>query len=67
MREIWARCAPDEERTVRDYATAEHRGEASRKQNTSGLTPERYARALLADGLKKGWLATRPDASPEIN
>lgn len=56
MRAIWARCAPDEERTIREYATAEHRGDVPRKQNTSGLTSEQYARALLADGLAKGWL-----------
>lgn len=56
MRAIWARWAPDEERTIREYAAAEHRGDALRKQNTSALTPEQYARALLADGLAKGWL-----------
>jgi hypothetical protein len=58
MRAIWARCAPDEERTIREYAAAERQGEAPRKQNVSGHTPEQYARALLADGLKKGWLRT---------
>ena len=56
MREIWARCAPDEERAIREYSVAEQRGDASREQNTYGRTAEQYARALLADGLKKGWL-----------
>lgn len=60
MRAIWARCAPDEDRAIREYATAEHRGEVSRKQNASGLTSEQYARALLADGLAKGWLSDEP-------
>jgi hypothetical protein len=58
MRAVWARCAPDEERTIREYAAAERRGEAPRKNNASGHTPEQYARALLADGQKKGWLRT---------
>ena len=56
MREIWGRCAPDEERAIREYAAAEQRGDAPREQNTYGRTAEQYARALLADGLKKGWL-----------
>lgn len=63
MRTIWARCAPDEERAIREYATAEHRGEVSRKQNASGRTSEQYARALLADGLAKGWLSDEPGYS----
>lgn len=67
MRAIWARCAPDEDRSIREYAAAEHRGDAPRKQNASGLTPEQYARALLADGLGKGWLDDVSDASPEMN
>lgn len=60
MRAIWLRCAPDEERAIREYAAAEHRGEVSRKQNTSGHTAEEYARALLVDGLAKGWLRGMP-------
>lgn len=57
MRAIWARCSPDEDRAVREYAAAERHGEAPRKQNKYGLTPEQYARALLSDGMKKGWLS----------
>lgn len=57
MRAIWTHCAPDEERAVREYAAAERQGEAPRKQNNYGLSPEQYARALLSDGLKKGWLS----------
>lgn len=56
MRAIWARYAPDEERAVREYADAERRGDAPRKRNESGHTAEQYARALLSDGFKKGWL-----------
>jgi len=56
MRRIWARCKPNEERAVREYAAAERRGEAERASNAHGRTAEQYARALLNDGLKKGWL-----------
>lgn len=56
MRDIWARCAHDEERAVRESAAAERRGDAPRKGNKSGHTAEQYARALLADGVTKGWL-----------
>ena len=44
MRRIWARCKPDEEREV------------LRSSNRHGWTAEQYARALLRDGLRKGWL-----------
>lgn len=57
MRAIWTRCAPDEDRAIQEYAAAERRGEAPRARNTSGHSPEQYAKALLADGLKKGWLS----------
>lgn len=67
MRAIWSRCAPDEERAIREYAAAERRGEVSRKQNTSALTAEQYASALLADGLNKGWLLDVRGASSERN
>jgi hypothetical protein len=56
MRRIYARYAPDEARIVREYAAAEQRGEVQRLRNESGLSPEEYAKALLADGQKKGWL-----------
>jgi hypothetical protein len=56
MRRIWARCKPDEERAVREYAAAESRGEAVRASNSHDWTAEQYARALLRDGQRKGWL-----------
>ena len=56
MRELVARCGGDMERVIQEYAAAERRGEVERKQNASGLTAEGYARALYADGVKKGWL-----------
>lgn len=56
MRRIRARCKPDEERAIREYAAAEKRGEAERTSNSHAWSAEQYARALLRDGLRKGWL-----------
>jgi hypothetical protein len=56
MREIYARWKQDPTRLVREYANAEREGRVQRKGNMSGLSPEEYARALLADGERKGWL-----------
>jgi hypothetical protein len=56
MRELYARFSGDEDRCVREYAEAERRGEVSRKSDTSGRTPESYAKALFKDGIQKGWL-----------
>lgn len=56
MRAIVARCGGDEERVVREYAEAELRGEVHRSRNAYSLSPEQYARALLADGKRKRWL-----------
>jgi hypothetical protein len=56
MRELYARWKNDSNRMVREYANAEREGCVQRKANKSGLSPEEYARALLADGEKKGWL-----------
>ena len=56
MREIHRRWTPDRERIIAEYAAAERRGEVERRGNKSGRSAEEYARALLADGEKKGWL-----------
>lgn len=55
MRDIFARFS-DHERIIREYAAAERRGQVARRRNKSGVSPEEYARLLLLDGLKKGWL-----------
>ena len=44
------------ERAIRAYADAERHGDVIRKSNKHGISAENYARALLADGEKKGWL-----------
>lgn len=56
MRSVYAKCGGDDERAVREYAEAERRGEVQRSSNAYSLSPEQYARALLADGKRKGWL-----------
>lgn len=56
MREIFTRVAGDEDRAVQEYVAAEREGRVRRKGNKSGLTAEQYARALIADGYRKGWL-----------
>jgi len=56
MREIFAASNGDEVRIVREYSAAERDGKVLRKENKSDKSPEEYARALLADGLKKRWL-----------
>jgi hypothetical protein len=56
MRELFTKFRGDTERVISAYANAERNGEALRSSNTSDLKPEEYARALLDDGLKKGWL-----------
>ena len=57
MRRIWAIQSPDEARAIREYAAAEQRGEVARARNSYNVSAEEYARRLLADGFKKGWLS----------
>lgn len=56
MRRVWARWGPDEGRVVGAYAAEERAGVAPRRSNTRGESAEDYARRLLYDGIKKGWL-----------
>ena len=56
MRRLHTTFGNDPERLVREYAAAERRGEARQKRNENDVTPQDYARALLADAAKKGWL-----------
>lgn len=56
MSRIFVSCGRDHQRAIREYAAAERSGEVRRKSNKHGISAEDYARALIADGLKKGWL-----------
>jgi hypothetical protein len=56
MARIFREAGRDEERAIREYAAAERRGDVLRKRNKHGIDAEAYARALINDGRKKGWL-----------
>lgn len=56
MVRIYRSVGRDADRAVSEYAAAECRGEVVRKSNKSQIDSEAYARALLNDGLRKGWL-----------
>ncbi len=56
MRGLVARFGLNEDTIIREYAAAERRGETRRHSNECGITPEAYARTLLNDALRKGWL-----------
>ncbi len=55
MRELVRRYGLDRERVIREYASAEEKGEVGRKSNRYNLTAEQYARALWNDGVRKDW------------
>ena len=56
MRELFRRHGDNEETLVREYAAAERRGQVDRQSNEYDVDPEDYARRLLADARKKGWI-----------
>ena len=56
MRNLFRGYSGDAESVISAYANLERTGEVRRLSNKSGLEPEAYARALLNDGLRKGWL-----------
>jgi len=56
MQRLFLEHGGDVDRVIAAYAEAERRGEADRSRNTASLSPEEYARALLRDGIRKGWL-----------
>jgi hypothetical protein len=57
MRQIYRRNrGRSDDAIIKEYARAEVRGDVQRVNNTYNLSPEDYARRLLADGRIKGWL-----------
>ena len=56
LRALVVRYGDNEDVLVREYAAAERRGEVPRARNKYGLAPEEYARALLSDARRKGWI-----------
>ena len=56
MRSLYVNHRRDEGSIISEYAAAEQRGEVGRKNNTNQLSPEKYAKYLLNDGKRKGWI-----------
>lgn len=56
MRQIVKESGRDPHVVCPEYARREENGEVVRKSNRHNLSAERYAHALLRDGIKKGWL-----------
>lgn len=56
MRELYRQLRGDESAVTAAYADAERRGEVGRGSNTYDISPEEYARRLLEDARKKGWI-----------
>ena len=56
MRLLNVRHNGDEHAIVQEYVKAELDGKVRRHSDASGISPEDYAKRLLYDGIKKGWL-----------
>ena len=62
MRSLYRLHGGNQTATCAAYVRAEAEGRAYRKNGSLKLSPEEYAKALLADGLLKGWIS---DPEPE--
>lgn len=56
MRELVRRYRQDRDRIITEYAAAETRREVTRKSNIHNIPAIEYAKRLLNDGERKGWL-----------
>lgn len=56
MQELWEKYKPDIKRVIKEYAACEKEGKVNRKSNKLKKSPNQYAKELLNDGLRKGWL-----------
>lgn len=63
MRELYRHYSGNKEAVIKAYSEAERSGDVDRLRNASGYGTEQYARALWADGEKKGWLTQGGKAS----
>lgn len=60
MKDLWVRHAQDTKAVIVAYANAEAAGLVTRRRNARGIDSMQYARALLRDGLRRGWLNKAP-------
>jgi hypothetical protein len=56
MRRLYREHRGNPEPTIRAFADAERRGDVRRSSNAYNIDAMAYARMLLADGLRRGWL-----------
>lgn len=56
MKRLWARHGGEVDAVVRSWAAAVRSGAAERRSNARGEGDEDYARRLIYDGRRKGWL-----------
>lgn len=56
MRGLYRHYKCSESRIIAAYSKGEKLGTVIRKRNIQSLTPEQYARALMLDGIRKGWI-----------
>lgn len=56
MRSLYRLHEGEEHAVCAAYAAAEDTGRVARKSNEHSVSSVDYARALWADGIKKGWL-----------
>ena len=66
MRELFHQHQGNKTAAVSAYAEAENAGEVNRLRNASGYGTLQYARALWADGEKKGWLPVDQASSSAV-
>jgi hypothetical protein len=62
MRRLWSEHGGNHDAVVRAFAEAERNGEVVRRSNVRGTNSVAYAKRLLADGLRKGWILRGPSA-----
>jgi hypothetical protein len=62
MRELFEKYAGSPTKICGEYAEADRRGLVPHKSNRNKVPPEKYAIALLYDGIKRGWLRKPPKA-----
>lgn len=56
MREAWRRANGDRAAATRLWVQAIERGEVERRSNQTGMPEEEYAKRLIYNGLRHGWL-----------
>jgi hypothetical protein len=56
MLDLWIAHGKDKARVISAYAKSEMSGVAIRLRNTHNISSAQYAKRLLQDGLRRGWI-----------